>query len=91
MSFRPESYSPADLDPRTGETLDVGIHGIEGPGNSKKSDGFFEKGIMRAMASEYDPSSNEREVKVVANGHSHSKSFAVTGVHFCSYYCPPIQ
>ena len=67
---RPESYTPADKDSRTGEVLDVGMHGLEPPGNAKKSDGFFENGILKAMASDA-AGQKETEIKVIGNGHCH--------------------
>lgn len=68
---RPESYTPADADPRTGKPLDVGIHGEEAAGNAKGTDGFFEKALLTASESEHVSSGTEHEVKVVANGHCH--------------------
>ena len=60
----------ADSDPATGKPLDLGVHGLEPKGNSKKQDGFFHKGILQAMESEHT-SNVAREVKVIANGHCH--------------------
>ncbi|KAK0203023.1 Metallo-dependent phosphatase-like protein [Desarmillaria ectypa] len=67
----PESYTPADTDPRTGQPLDVGIHGEEAAGNAKGTDGFFEKALLTALESEHVSKGTEHEVKVVANGHCH--------------------
>lgn len=75
-SYRPEAYSAADKDPITGKPLDVGIHDIETPGNAKKQDGFFHKGLLQAMESDNRGASSAREVKVLANGHSHGQSFS---------------
>jgi len=72
-SPRPESYSKADRDSATGKALDVGISGQEPPGHAKKSDGFFENGVLKATESSH-VSSNVPEVKVIGNGHCHSKS-----------------
>ncbi|KAI0085829.1 Metallo-dependent phosphatase [Irpex rosettiformis] len=66
-----EAYSAADKDPITGKPLDVGIHDEESPGNAKHQDGFFHKGLLQAMESEHRGVGSAREVKVVANGHSH--------------------
>jgi hypothetical protein len=65
---------PADKDPRTGKPLDVGIHGEEAPGNSPKSDGFFEKAIMKALESDHVNGSPLPEVKVIGNGHCHGEA-----------------
>lgn len=59
------------MNPSNGRKLDVGISGQEPPGNAKKSDGFFEKGILRAMESQHVSNRNAPEVKVVGNGHCH--------------------
>ncbi|KAK0457796.1 Metallo-dependent phosphatase-like protein [Desarmillaria tabescens] len=67
----PESYTPADTDPRTGQPLDVGIHGEETAGNAKGTDGFFEKALLASLESEHVSKGTEHEVKVVANGHCH--------------------
>lgn len=70
----PESYIPADTDPRTGKTLDVGIHGEEKPGNAEQNDGFFEKALLKALESNHVGKQQEPEVKVVGNGHCHCTS-----------------
>ena len=72
--FSQESYSKADIDPTTGKPLDVGISGIEGKGSAKGNAGFFEKGLMSALESNHLARGVYREVKVVANGHSHGAS-----------------
>ena len=61
----------ADRDPVTKAPLDVGMHGMEPHGNSKKQDGFFHKGVLQAMETDHT-ASTAREVKVIANGHCHS-------------------
>ncbi|EGO20526.1 hypothetical protein SERLADRAFT_476793 [Serpula lacrymans var. lacrymans S7.9] len=66
-----ESYSTPDRDTRTGQLLDYGLHGLEGPGAAKKSDGFFEKGLLTALESDHRASASIPEVKVVGNGHCH--------------------
>ncbi|KAH7926417.1 Metallo-dependent phosphatase [Leucogyrophana mollusca] len=66
-----ESYGIADKDPHTGQSLDFGLHGLEGPGAAKKSDGFFEKGLLAALESDHRAGGGIPEVKVVANGHCH--------------------
>ena len=73
------------MDPSTGARLDKGIHGNEGPGAAKKSDGFFEKGLLKAMESDHRAGGNRREVKVVANGHCHvtDNCRRVKGVWLC--------
>jgi hypothetical protein len=72
---RPESHTiKVDINPSTGKALDVGITGLEGPGSAKKSDGFFEKGVLKAMESA-NVASKAREVKVIGNGHCHGVTF----------------
>ncbi|KIJ20637.1 hypothetical protein PAXINDRAFT_165536 [Paxillus involutus ATCC 200175] len=66
-----ESYGTPDRDVRTGQPLDIGLHGLEGPGAAKKSDGMFEKGLLKALESEHRARGVIPEVKVVANGHCH--------------------
>ncbi|EDR14080.1 uncharacterized protein LACBIDRAFT_244580 [Laccaria bicolor S238N-H82] len=80
----PESYSKADIDSQTKKPLDVGLHGLESPGNAKKSDGFFERGILKALESEHI-TNNIQEVKVIGNGHCHvtENCRRVKGVWFC--------
>lgn len=63
---RQETYSSADVDVTSGKGLNVGEQ-LDGQGSPKKSDGFFEKALMKATENEL----GGREVKVVANGHSH--------------------
>ena len=72
---RPETYSKADVDPRTGKPLDVGISGQEKHGNAKDTDGFFQKGILKALETDHTGKGNALEVKVVANGHCHRIGF----------------
>jgi hypothetical protein len=69
-----------DTDSRTGLPLDIGIYGLEGPGSAKKSDGMFENGLLKALESEHRAGGVIPEVKVVANGHCHSKRRRGTGV-----------
>ena len=84
MYSRPESHLPkADINPSTGKPLDVGITGIESAGNAKKSDGFFEKGPMKAMESS-NVANKAREVKVIGNGHCHGMTF------FLSLFYTPV-
>jgi hypothetical protein len=71
-TLSPEAYSKADLD-SNGKPLDVGIHGLEEMGSAKKNDGFFEKGLLKALETDHRAGGNAREVKVVANGHCHGK------------------
>ncbi|KAH8832657.1 Metallo-dependent phosphatase-like protein [Flagelloscypha sp. PMI_526] len=81
----PESYSKADSHPQTGRPLDVGTHGLEGPGNAKKSDGFFEKAILQAKESAHAAQSRRLEVKAIGNGHSHvtDNCRRVKGIWLC--------
>lgn len=62
-----QAYDEADIDPSTGETLDVGQR-LDAQGSPKKNDGFFEKAVLSAHESE---DGIGREVKVIGNGHSH--------------------
>jgi hypothetical protein len=73
MNFSQESYSDADVDTRTNKPLDVGIHGEEQPGSSKTNGGFFENGLQKALESDDVAAGDNLEVKVVGNGHCHSK------------------
>ncbi|OJA13538.1 hypothetical protein AZE42_07319 [Rhizopogon vesiculosus] len=66
-----ESYGIADRDTRTGQLLDIGLHGLEGPGSAKKSDGMFDKGLQQALENGHVTGGGIPEVKVVANGHCH--------------------
>jgi hypothetical protein len=51
----------------------VGLHDLESAGNAKKSDGFFEKGILKALESDHITNTIQ-EVKVIGNGHCHGMS-----------------
>ncbi|KAJ7449665.1 Metallo-dependent phosphatase-like protein [Mycena latifolia] len=79
----PETYDKADIG-TSGRVLDFGISGLEAKGNAKGSDGFFEKGILKALESDH-VSSNVQEVKVIGNGHCHltENCRRVKGVWFC--------
>ncbi|PPQ90772.1 hypothetical protein CVT25_010161 [Psilocybe cyanescens] len=81
----PETYLKADMNPSTGRALDVGISGQEPPGNAKNNDGFFEKGILKAMESDHVSNRNAHEVKAIGNGHCHitENCRRVKGVWFC--------
>ncbi|KAK2463672.1 hypothetical protein APHAL10511_004423 [Amanita phalloides] len=81
----PETYNNADLDPQTGRPLDVGIHNLERPGNSRHNDGFFEKGLLQAKESDRRNRALIPEVKVVGNGHCHvtENCRRVQGVWMC--------
>jgi len=70
---RQETYAKADVDPRTGKPLDVGISGQETQGDSKGNDGFFEKGLLKALESDHVTHTPIPEVKVVGHGHCHCK------------------
>jgi len=74
LFLRPETYFKADMNPSTGKPLDIGTTGLEPPGNAKKSDGFFEKGILKAMESS-NVANHAHEVKVIGNGHCHGMTF----------------
>jgi len=84
--FSQESYSKADIDPQTGKPLDVGISGLEGKGSAKGNDGFFEKGLMSALESNHRAMGGYREVKVIANGHSHRTSVLHIVIYVDSSY-----
>ncbi|KAF8159653.1 Metallo-dependent phosphatase-like protein [Crassisporium funariophilum] len=81
----PETYAKADMNPSTGRPLDVGVTGQEPAGNAKGNDGFFEKGIMKALESGNVANGNAHEVKVIGNGHCHvtENCRRVKGVWFC--------
>ena len=57
----------------------MGISGQEKKGSAKKNGGFFSKGLLKALESDHVAGGNELEVKVVGNGHCHSKS--INGAH----------
>ncbi|CAL1715541.1 unnamed protein product [Somion occarium] len=80
-----EAYSAADVDTRTGKPLNVGQHDIEGPGNAKRQAGFFHKGVLAAKTSDHRAGGDDREVKVIANGHCHltENCKRVKGVWMC--------
>lgn len=71
FNYSQEAYSAADINTATGATLDIGLSDLEKSGAAKKNEGFFEKGLLKAMESDHLAGGNAREVKVVANGHSH--------------------
>ncbi|KAJ7091319.1 Metallo-dependent phosphatase-like protein [Mycena belliarum] len=79
----PETYAKADTG-TNGRVLDIGISGLEPKGDAKKSDGFFEKGILQALESDH-VSSNVPEVKIIGHGHCHltENCRRVKGVWFC--------
>ncbi|KAL5537002.1 DCR2 [Sanghuangporus sanghuang] len=81
----PESYSTPDNDPDTGIPLDIGLHDLEDSGNAKKSDGFFEKGILKTLETDHSAGGNVKEVKVIGNGHCHitENCRRVKGVWLC--------
>ncbi|KAI0037808.1 hypothetical protein FA95DRAFT_1613865 [Auriscalpium vulgare] len=81
----PETYGKADSDRDTGRPLDVGIHDLEGAGNAKYNDGFFEKALLSAKESDHRGSGGVPEVKVVGNGHCHvtENCRRVKGVWLC--------
>ncbi|KAG5647444.1 hypothetical protein DXG03_009374 [Asterophora parasitica] len=83
--FRPEAYATADTDPRTRKPLDVGTHGLEGPGNAKGSAGFFEKAVLQAQENDHVGKGNVLEVKAIGNGHCHvtENCRRVKGVWHC--------
>ena len=51
----------------------MGISGQEKKGSAKKNGGFFAKGLLKALESDHIARRNALEVKVVGNGHCHSK------------------
>ncbi|TFK29749.1 phosphatase DCR2 [Coprinopsis marcescibilis] len=81
----PETYDKADIDPTNNQPLDVGITGMEMPGNAKSNDGFFENGILKAYESDHTSNRGIPEVKVIGNGHCHltENCRRVKGVWFC--------
>lgn len=52
----------------------MGISDLEGKGSAKGNAGFFEKGLMTALESNHRAGGGYKEVKVIANGHSHRTS-----------------
>ena len=62
------------MDPLTDEPLDVGISGQETPGSSKYNEGFFEKGVLKALESDDLSAGRVPEVKVIGNGHDHGRT-----------------
>ncbi|KAK7030663.1 AIP3 domain-containing protein [Favolaschia claudopus] len=79
----PETYHKADIGSNK-RPLDIGISGLETKGDASDSDGFFDKGILKAMESDHVTSSTQ-EVKVIGNGHCHltENCRRVKGVWFC--------
>lgn len=69
-----KSYAEADIDPRTGQPLDIGTSDLEKKGSAKKTEGFFEKGLLRSLETQHRGAGGIPEVKVVGNGHSHGKA-----------------
>ena len=51
----------------------MGLRDLEPHGNARGSDGFFHKALLQAKESDQHTAGGAREVKVVANGHCHSK------------------
>lgn len=72
--YSQKSYAEADTDPRTGQPLDVGTSDLEKKGSATKTEGFFEKGLLRALETQHRGAGGIPEVKVVGNGHSHGKA-----------------
>ena len=72
-----ESYAAPDIDSRTGQPLDFGSSDLESPGSAKKNDGFFEKGLLRALETQHRGAGGIPEVKVVGNGHCHGKAIRI--------------
>lgn len=62
-----QAYGSADIDPSSGDFLDVGVQ-LEGSGAAKKNAGFFVKALLNASE---DGEGHGTEVKVVGNGHCH--------------------
>lgn len=79
-----ESYHQADSDTSTGQRLDFGLHNLEKGKAAKKNEGFFEKGLLKAMESEHRSGRNVTEVKAVGNGHAHCKRLGKTVKLICS-------
>ena len=74
LCYSQEAFSKADVDPRSGALLDLGLRDLESHGNSKGNDGFFHKALLQAKESDHRGAGGIQEVKVVANGHCHSTS-----------------
>ncbi|KAM5544157.1 hypothetical protein V8D89_002206 [Ganoderma adspersum] len=62
-----ETYAAADINPSSGRPLDVG-QVLEESGASKKSAGFFHKGILQAFESDHRASGRAPEVDGSASG-----------------------
>ncbi|KAG8792115.1 hypothetical protein FRC17_008645 [Serendipita sp. 399] len=75
-----ETYSTPDIDPLSNKKLEIGEQ-LDDKGTPKKNDGFFEKGLLKAVENEL----GGREVKIVANGHNHLTNSCrrVLGIWFC--------
>jgi len=81
-----ESYDVVpDANPDTGIPLDIGIHDVDGRGDAKNSDGFFDKGVSQALESDHSAGSKMKEVKVISNGHCHvtENCRRIKGVWLC--------
>lgn len=78
------------MNPLTGRPLDVGLSGLETPGNAKKSDAFFEKGVLKASESVHVASGNAHEVKVITNGHCHGMFRKVSHLNFTTLTCSAV-
>ncbi|KAJ6610238.1 Metallo-dependent phosphatase-like protein [Mycena sp. CBHHK59/15] len=83
----PETYDTPDTS-TSGRPLDIGISGLEAKGNAQKSDGFFEKGILKALESDHvnmNTGVGTQEVKVIGHGHCHltENCRRVKGVWLC--------
>jgi hypothetical protein len=68
----------ADVDGATGKALQHGLQ-LEDAAAPKGSDGFFEKGVLRALETEHAEGGNAREVKIIANGHCHGQALPFSG------------
>lgn len=71
----PETYYKPDRNPVSGKALDLGTSDLETPGNAKKNDGFFAKGVLQALESDHVSKRKVPEVKVIGNGHCHCRQY----------------
>ena len=71
--YRQEAYGAPDVNPDNGYPLDIGLHSLENPGAAKTNSGMFANGLLKATESDHTGSRGIPEVKVVGNGHCHSR------------------
>lgn len=71
LCHRQETYNDPDLDALSNKPLSFGEQ-LDGKGSPKQNKGFFEKALLKATENDL----GGREVKAVANGHSHRAYFS---------------